>query len=106
MNPVLAGLTANDSGAVKEDLIAADGTIIYSGTPGMAGLHEPPEEQWMLDEALAGRVTTMLEEAPYDPGARPPPPLTIASLMCTCLSGWTASSSARTSWMSAYPQRG
>jgi DNA-binding CsgD family transcriptional regulator len=67
LNPVLAGLSGNGAGTVDVDLIAADGTIIYSETPGMAGLHAPPLEQWLLDEALAGRITTMLESVPQHP---------------------------------------
>jgi DNA-binding CsgD family transcriptional regulator len=70
LNPVLAGLSANGAGTVDVDLVAADGTIIYSEIPDVAGLHAPPEEQWLLEGALAGRITTMLESVPQHPGVQ------------------------------------
>jgi DNA-binding CsgD family transcriptional regulator len=58
LDPVIAGLSANASGAVEVELIAADGTIIYSDKAELIGGPTPDGQIWLLDEALAGRVTT------------------------------------------------
>jgi DNA-binding CsgD family transcriptional regulator len=66
LDPVLAPLSTNDPGTIDIDLVAADGTIIYSGYSGLsaaAGLPAPPGEQWLMDEALMGRVTGWIDSA-------------------------------------------
>jgi DNA-binding CsgD family transcriptional regulator len=63
LDPVLAPLSTNDPPTIDFDLVAADGTIVYSGLSGEAGLPALPGEQWLLDEALMGRVTGRLDSA-------------------------------------------
>jgi DNA-binding CsgD family transcriptional regulator len=70
LDPVLAPLSTNDSPTIDIDLVAADGTIIYSGLPAAAGLPAPPGEQWLMDEALMGRVAGRLDSVPSNSNAR------------------------------------
>ena len=62
LRPLLSRLADHESGVVGFNIIAADGTVVYSDTPGAQGLVVPPGEQQLLADALAGQVKVARSE--------------------------------------------
>jgi DNA-binding CsgD family transcriptional regulator len=62
LQPLLSRIAERESGIIGLNIIATDGTVVYSDTPGAQGLVIPPGEQQLLAGALAGRVKAARSE--------------------------------------------
>ena len=62
LQPLLSRVAEHESGIVGLNIIADDGTVVYSDTPGAQGVVIPPGEQQLLAGALAGRVKVARSE--------------------------------------------